>query len=351
MHGLENPDAIVEIYKTRPAGDIRMTNRGGIAAIAWAPRIRHVEDYSKRLNATLYNIHYLLPQRPFLAPIKYPPQCLKTWLVLLRQRPLAVYVFISPVIAALCVFIYCWFANVPFIMDVGAHAIISRKWAWSLPLLRFLSRKARVNIVDQEGFRQLFESWGAKTLLLERPPIGVKNDQIPLPEKQHFRITLISTFSYDEPIEPVLDAAEQLKEIEFYILGDTKKARRNILDKAPSNVMFTGYLKGDDYWELLASSQAVMALTTASNSLLSGAVEGMVSGKPLILSSQPALKEYFEKGVVFVEHTVDSIVEGIQIVKAHQCDFKEQIVELSLEKRERWDNEFQKIWTLLDDND
>lgn len=325
-----------------------MKRRGGVAAIAWAPRIRHVEDYSRRLNASIYNIHYLLPQRPLLAPIKYPPQCVKTWLVLLRQRPSAVYVFISPVIAALSVYIYCWFAKVPFIMDVGAHAIISRKWAWSVPLLRFLSRKARVNIVDQDSFQQLFESWGAETLLLERPPMGMKNKQGPLLEKKRFAITLINTFSYDEPIEPVLEAAEQLEDVDFFILGDKDKANRNIIKKAPGNVTFTGYLIGDEYWDQLVSSHAVMVLTTAPNSLLSGAVEGMALGKPLILSNQPTLKTYFTKGTVFVENSAESVVIGVQAVQSQIHDLVEQIVELSTEKRERWDKEFQKIWALIE---
>ncbi len=328
-----------------------MQNRGGIAAIAWSPKQRHVEDYARRLNASLYNIHYLLPQRPLLAPIKYPPQCLKTWLVLFRQHPSAVYVFISPVIAALSVYFYCWFAKVPFIMDVGAHAIISRKWSWSIPILRFLARKARVNIVDQEGFKQLFESWGANALLLERPPLGSKNKPVPLTEKDQFRITLISTFAYDEPIELVLEAAKQLKEIIFFVLGDTRKANRNLLSKAPSNVTFTGYLIGDDYWDRLASSQAVMVLTTAPNSLLSGAVEGMALGKPLILSNQPTLKVYFKKGAVFVDHSVESVVMGVQTVLERQHELVQQIIELAVEKQERWDSEFQKIWTLLEGED
>ncbi len=326
-----------------------MQNRGGIAAIAWSPKQRHVEDYARRLNASLYNVHYFLPQRPLLAPIKYPLQCLKTWLVLFRQRPSAVYVFISPVIAALSVYVYCWFAKVPFIMDVGAHAIISRKWSWSVPLVRFLSSKACVNIVDQEDFIQLFKSWGATTLLLERPPLGSKNHCRSIFEKGPFTITLINTFSYDEPIEPVFGAAEQLKEIEFFILGDIKKVKRTLLERAPNNVSFTGYLVGDDYWDQLASSQAVMVLTTAPNSLLSGAVEGMALGKPLILSNQPTLKKYFEKGTVFVDHSVESVVYGVQTVRAQQQELAQQITELALEKRERWEKEFNKIWTLLED--
>jgi glycosyltransferase involved in cell wall biosynthesis len=325
-----------------------MHNHGGIAAIAWSSSQRHVGDYAKRLNASAYYIHYLLPQKPILAPIRYTLQCLKTWLVLLRQHPSAVYVFISPVFAALSVFIYCWFARIPFIMDVGGHAIISRKWEWSMPILRFLANKARVNIVDQENFRHLFESWGAKTLLLERPPLGHMDHRDTMRDKENFEITLISSFEYDEPIELVLGAAEQMPEISFFILGDTRLVTRNLLAKAPRNVTFTGYLMGDDYWDRLDSSQAVMVLTTASNSLLSGAVEGMALGKPLVLSNQPTLTAYFVKGAVFVEHSVESVIDGVLTARKRRFDLARQIVELATEKRERWNREFEKIWTLIE---
>jgi glycosyltransferase involved in cell wall biosynthesis len=328
-----------------------MVSRGGIAAIVWSPGLRHVKDYAVRLNASLYNIHYLLPQRVWLAPIKYIPQSIKTWIVLLRQRPSTVYVFISPVVAALCVFLYCWLAKVPFIMDVGAHAIISRKWGWSIPLVRFLSRKARVNIVDQEDFRRLFDSWGARTILLERPPFGGGKkyvDSISGSSQEKFTVTLISTFSPDEPIASVLEAAQQLADVDIFILGDTGRANRKLLEGAPRNVTFTGYLAGDDYWERLACSHALMALTTAPNSLLSGAVEGMSLGKPLILSNQPALRAYFEKGAVFVDHSPESIAEGVKTVRARRNDLAQQIVELAVVKKERWVTEFEKIWQLLE---
>jgi glycosyltransferase involved in cell wall biosynthesis len=323
-------------------------NHGGIAAIVWAPSLRHAEDHSKCLDASFYRIHYLLHKRPILAPIKYIPQCLKTWMVLFRQRPSAVYVFISPVFAALSVCVYCKIAAVPFIMDVGGQALISRKWKWTIPLVRLLAKQARVNIVDQQRFKLLFESWGAETLLLERPPLVQKwqqNDS--MIEEDQFTVTLVNTFSGDEPIELVLAAAERLPDVRFFILGDTALAKRSLLAKAPGNVIFTGYLSGDDYWELLDASRAVMVFTTDHHSLTSGAVEGMALGKPLILSNQPALTDYFTKGVVFVDHSAERIVKGVQTVQDQEHHLTQQIHELAIEKRERWEREFQKIWGLL----
>jgi glycosyltransferase involved in cell wall biosynthesis len=325
-----------------------MRRRGGIAAIAWAPCQRHAEDEARRLGACFYTIHYGPHRRPLVAPFKYVPQCLKTWWVLWRQQPRAVYVFISPVFAALSVAVYCRLAGVPFIMDVGGQALISRKWAWSVPLVRALARRARVNLVDQPRFQHLFASWGARTLLLERAPLAdCWTRGLPAAPCDRFTVTLISTFSPDEPIPAALAAARRLPDIDFYVLGDTGLARGTLLADAPGNVTFTGYLTGDDYWQLLSASQVVMVLSTDRFSLCSGAVEGMALGKALILSQQPALTEYFSGGAVFVDGTEAGIVDGVRAAQAQALVLARQSRELAAVKRARWECEHNKIWSLL----
>lgn len=325
-----------------------MPRAGGIAAVAWSPIQRHVTDYAARLNANLYNIHYLGFQRPWLAPLKYIPQCLKTWRVLAAQRPSAVYVFISPVFAALSVYLYCLFARIPFIMDIGGQAFISRKWAWSIPLVRFLARRAAVNIIDQDIFKALLDSWSVNSVMLERPPYARSINAVAPPlQAESFTLTFISTFAPDEPIEAVLGAAQKIPDARFFVLGDTGLAKKKWLTTAPANVTFTGYLRGDDYWKVLHSSQALLALTTDANSLLSAAVEGMAMGKPLILSRQPALTNYFHKGAVFVDNSVQNMTQAILDVRQNQEKYTCQIQELALEKRARWETEFNKIWGLI----
>jgi len=258
-------------------------------------------------------------------------------------------VFISPVFAALSVFVYCWLAKIPFVMDVGGQALISPKWKWSLPLVRFLARKARINILDHQGFKPLFEGWGAKAILLERPPMPVAWSRNGLFVRDNkFAVTLISSLDGDDPIETVLRAAERIPKTRFFIMGDTALAKRSLLMNTPTNVTFTGYLAGDDFWELLDSSRAVMALTNAPDSLLSSAIEGMTAGKPLILSRQPVLTSYFVKGAVFVDHSPESIVAGVQAVRNQEENLVQQITELAAEKREKWEKEFQKLESIIE---
>ncbi|MGB5931840.1 MAG: glycosyltransferase [Anaerolineae bacterium] len=325
-----------------------MMKQGGIAAIVWAPDSPHAEHDAQRLNASLHKIHYLRYKRPLLAPIKYVPQCLKTWAVLRRQRPSVVYVIISPVVAALSVYIYCRLSGTPYIMDVHGHSLTSWKWAWTAPLQRALAKRALVNIVNHPGHKRLFESWGAKSLVLERSPMSIPGDRLKqVANPNQYSVTVVSTFTGDEPLELVLGAAEQLPEVRFFILGDTALAKRTLLRAAPDNVVFPGYLLGDEYWNRLYSSQAVMVLTTHPYSLLSGAVEGMALGKPLILSRQPVLTDYFTKGTIFVDNSVESIVDGVRELRGQEHRLTQEIVELAAEKRERWETVFQELLALI----
>lgn len=325
-----------------------MAGKGGTAVVFWGPHSRSTEAFARRLNATCYLIHYLIWKRPWIAPIKYPPMWLKTWWVLLKQRPAAVLVINTPVFAPLCVYVYCLFARIPFAMNVHGHSLGGRRWRWSRPLQHFLAKKAVVSLIGTVEYKQIFESWGAKVLFLEYIPVEMPVGSCDFKAKpDEFRVTVVSTFAGDEPLDLVLEAARRLPEVCFFILGDTKLATKEFLGSAPRNVSFPGYLKGNDYWQQLFSSQAILTLTTSPHSLVAGGTEGMYLGKPLILSRQPALLEYFTKGTIFVDHTVDGMVEGVRHARECECALSRESAELAAEKHAIWESTFQKLVKIL----
>lgn len=321
--------------------------QGGMAAIMWAPYEKRSTHFARHLGATLHPVHYLRYKQPIYAPFKYPPQCLKTWAILAQQRPTTVYVMNPPVFAAWSVYVYCRLAQAAMVMDTHPPALFSRKWGWSVPLQRALARRAFVNIVDQERFRRLFEGWGARAVVLSDPPVSLPaaaRAEAPDPD---FSVTVINTFARDEPLAPVLDAARRLPDVRFFVLGDAGRADKNLLRTAPGNVVFTGYLLGDAYWRRLSTSHCVMALTTYPHSLLGGAQEGMTAGRPLLLSNQPALTEFFTKGAVFVDHSAESIVQGIGAMRQQEQRLAADIAQLALEKQQAWETDFQELLAVV----
>lgn len=315
--------------------------------IFWGPDNPDSEDIAKRLNASLHFVHFLRHKVPVLAPIKYPFMFLKTLYLLFRERPSVVYVINTPVFAPLCVYLYHLLTGTPFVMNVHGHSYIGKKWGWAAPLQRFLAKRALTNVVDHAGQQRIFQSWGGDTIMMERPPFVLYENDRQINANMPFAVTVISNFHNDEPLHLVIEAARQLPDIRIFILGNTARAEKEMLESAPENVIFPGYLYKQDYWRQLYASNAIMTLTTSSYSLVAGGIEGMAVGKPLILSRQPVLTEYFSKGTVFVEHTVESIANGIHAAQLNESQLLAEIAALSGEKQDRWNSAFQELVVLM----
>jgi hypothetical protein len=80
---------------------------------------------------------------------------------------------------------------------------------------------------------------------------------------------------------------------------------------------------------------------------LGAAQEGMTLGKPVIISEQPSLREYFYKGTVFVEHTRESLVKAIREVQSNSDHLSRDMVAMRDEHAERWNATFKSLQTLV----
>lgn len=319
-----------------------------VVALVWAPFEARTASYSTWLNAPLYNIHYLRYRHRAYAPFKYPLQWLKTWYEMVRVRPRYIYVTNSPTFAGLSVYTYCLFTHTQYIMDTHTPNLLGPRWKWSAPIQRFLARRARMNIVDQESIAQIFQSWDAPVMVLENPPKDIPKQWLTKvdPDKP-IEFTYVGTFGGDEPIEVVTDAARQLPNIQFYILGDISRANQSLIDNSPENVIFPGFILKEDYWGLLSRSRGIITLTTYPFSLLGSAQDGLHIKKPVILSKQPTLELFFTKGAVFVEHTTNSMVEGIQTFLENENTLNEEIAELYDETSEKWQQNFKELQNII----
>lgn len=320
-------------------------------AIFWGPTNLQAEAHAARLDAPIHYVHVLGSRSgAAAAAVRYVVQSLKTWWLLARTRPQAVYVVISPVFAALAVYAYSALTRTRLVIDVHNHAIYGDRWRWSLPLVRYLARRATTSIVDQTVNEELFQSWNAPVLVLERPPFPpttIETATLPGPDASAPSITVINRFDDDEPIEPVLGAAALCPDVDFFITGDPAAGDPDMIRSAPANVTFTGFLNGSDYWERLSTSTGIMALTTADYSLLAAAIEVMVVERPALLSRKRALTHYFTKGSVFVDHTAESIARGVSDVLENQDRLCQEMRELRNEKRKRWESVADELVALV----
>ena len=150
--------------------DTAQVRHARMIALAWAPFEARTALFADKLHVPVFFVHYLLYKQPYVAPFKYVLQAFKTWVILLRERPRIVYVLNPPVFAPLCVWLYSLFTGTKLIIDTHPPALYARRWAWSVPLQRFVIRRAYLNVIDQERFADLFREWGARVVTLTNPP-------------------------------------------------------------------------------------------------------------------------------------------------------------------------------------
>lgn len=246
---------------------------------------------------------------------KYAIQAWQTWRLLRRDRPRVVVVMTPSTIACLPVWWYCLLHRARYVIDAHTAAFVVAPWQQILWLHRFFSRRAVTTIVTNEHFARLIESWGASATIVTDVPVRFAR-----PEPRELppgpRMTLVSSFTYDEPLAEFLAAAAAVPDVRFYVTGNYKKADPALVARKPANVEFTGFLSDGQYVGLLEASDAVLALTTYDHTMQRGAYEAIYLGKPVITSNFGLLRSAFPQGTVHVDATPEDIRRGIAEMRA-----------------------------------
>lgn len=316
--------------------------------LAWAApshsgRSRLLAD---KMGIELLLVHYLR-QGSRYAPVKYLLQAIKTLTELRRRRPQVVFVQDPPILASLVVWIYCWLANARLIIDSHTDALLASWWQWSMPLHRFLSRRAICTIVTNDHLKDIVESWGARAFVLADVPTRFRYR--PYPIDGGFNVAMVGSFSYDEPRRCVFQAAEKLPDVQFYVTGSLDLSSASELAAAPPNVHFTGFLPPEDYYGLLQSAHAVMVLTTEDHTLQWGACEAVSLGRPVITSDWPFLRSYFSKGTVYVDNSAEGIQRGIVEMRREWKQLSKEVIELREERGHEWDEKHAALMRMISD--
>ena len=149
------------------------------------------------------------------------------------------------------------------------------------------------------------------------PPVIVIPDPIPsicsLDEGDECQgVVAVCSFASDEPVEPLLDAMALLPDVGFAITGRPPSNLARFM--TARNVVFTGFLPRDAYELLLSEAAAVVALTRDEGCLLSGGVEALGAGKPLLTSDTETLRAYFGDAARYTSPEARSIARGIRCV-------------------------------------
>lgn len=302
--------------------------------IAWAPHNRRSEQLSAALGLELHFIHRLRHRAPLYAPVKYPLMVADTWRLLSRTRPPVVFTQNPPPLLPLVVLAFALRQPLKLVIDHHTMAF-SRAWAWLGPLRAWLARRATLNLVTNEHWQHVIEGWGGSALILDDVPAEFPTGEaFPLPAGAN--VAVINSFAFDEPLDVVADAAHRLPNVQFHVTGDKRRASPDLLQAAPPNLRFTGFLPDAQYFGLLRAVDAVVVLTTRNHTNQRGGCEAVWLSQPLVISDWPVLRRAFHSGTVHVPNTSEGVASGVQQALSQHDALVAGMRRLQSERRTRW---------------
>jgi hypothetical protein len=178
-----------------------------------------------------------------------------------------------------------------------------------------------MTIVHMSSLLPVVERWGAPAMELGyvfEPAAPVTEAGSALPPGTN--IVVPCSFSDDEPVELVFEAARRMPDVTFHLTGNADRLPADQQWSRPDNVRMTGYLSVPAYLGLLGMADAVLALTTQDQTFQTGGAEAVWLARPLILSDWPELRQVFTRGTVFVPHTVEGLLAGVRAVQARPAE-------------------------------
>lgn len=147
-----------------------------------------------------------------------------------------------------------------------------------------------------------------------------------------------ASFAKDEPIAELLDAAGMTPEISVLITGNIRNCRDpELIDIAPANVRFLGFLSREDFEALVLDCDAVIAFTRFDGIQLSVCGEAVGAGKPMLISDTQTLRKMFPIGTVFVDSSDPiAISAGFRRVLVASDELVKEIQDFSQALTSRW---------------
>jgi glycosyltransferase involved in cell wall biosynthesis len=318
----------------------------GMVFVSWAPFCSRSDSIAAHLGGQSFMVYSSAYGSNYVTvPFKYLSQTAKTLHILLRERPSVVFVMTPPVFACVPAWIYSRLTKTSFIIDAHTGAFLDPRWKRLLAVHKWFARAARTTIVTNEHMYDMLQGWGGDAKIVRDVPICFADPVYPKLNGD-CNMTLVATFTRDEPIELFLQAAARLPEIQFYVTGNYQRADARILAAKPDNVRLMGFLPDKDYVGLLLASDAVISLTTLDHTMQRGAYEAVYLGKPVITSNFDLLRRHFCKGSVHVNNTVDDVVTGVRRMKDDLVRFSAEVQELRRDRIQEWkriESELQQI--------
>ena len=300
--------------------------------ISWT-RARRSRDLAPEFGARFYEFSWHR-----VPPLRYAVALAATLAVLAWHRPRLVFVQNPSIFCAALLTLLRKVFRFRLVVDTHTVVIPIRGWKGGVfsALTRLVERNADLCIVTNQALAEEIEARGGRAAVLpdkipELPVAGSAK----LPGR--WNIVYICSFAHDEPYHEVIRAAAELgPDVHVTITGDYRRVRDARPSSLPPNAHLTGYVGWQDYVNLLHAADAIVVLTRVPQCMLRGAYEALAAEKPLVLSDQVVLREYFNSGVIHVDNSAGPIQQAVRNALADAPRLRVGIAELRRRRAREW---------------
>ncbi len=332
-----------------------MTPKQGKGAfIVWRKFQRRVEVLAPFLGLEIYYFSYSWEEKSkIFKAYSYVLKMIATLKCLFQRRPSLVFIQFPPPPALYCVAFYAWLTNTRYIVD--CHMEIANdhwiKWIYVKQLLV----KGKLIVHNEHLIEPVIRSVNTKPIVLRD---GIANRY----SRAHHESALVKnlnlrsksyvivpcSFSLDEPIIEIIEAAKMLPEIPFIMTWNSERLLATIRNNLPPNVVLTGYLPVDDFDSLFANSGIALVLTKHENVQLSGMQEAMAFEVPAVVTDLRTTRYLYKDCPVFVENDPRSIAVGIKRALENKQGFAERMKKLRMETEKEFLEQLTNLKASLD---
>lgn len=285
--------------------------------LIWKNYQRRPEVLAPLIDCKLKFIPHVFKNK-YLRPIDYLYKLIVSIKEILLERPNYIVTQCPPTFSALAP----WLTNTPYVIDAHNPLFQVKMWQ-SLPLSKILLQDALGIIVhNAEMFELVKNSHSSSPLFTICDPIE-SIQPLRLGGRHPKQILVIASFDpWDEPVDLLIEAIEDLAEFNFIITADPDKLASNTANKLKNldNVKLTGFLATEEYHQMLCSSLASLVLTTRDATQPSGACEALSSNTQLVISKTSLTQKLFGEWAVLVENSTESVTSAIRALSNRELD-------------------------------
>jgi glycosyltransferase involved in cell wall biosynthesis len=309
--GLEEMRAVAGGDDHRDTG--RIVSRHDVVFVSWGAVEGRPAELAAAIGADFICLYPMRSGRRPPVLVRYLVSAARTGRYLRRHRPRTVVVTNPPIIAALVT--YGWARSIGARVVLDSHpggfgAQGDRTAARLQRFHRWLVPRTALSLVATSEWGDIVRTWGGEAEVVHEAPGSWST--APPQRHERLRVLFVGRFASDEPFEDVVRAAALAPSCDILLTGDPKRCPEALIQAAPPNVHFIGFLDSDEYQAAVAEADVVICLTTEPGSVMRAAYEAVYARRPLIISGWPIAHDLFPYAI-HVDNGASELARAIDI--------------------------------------